>query len=220
MANTISITQKVTCFGLGTLDKTQASKVGLPPTTHHHVRINSNIIKNNRCYVLEHNLGLFIFPSYTTTRKMNMSVFGSLQPGPVDPSSSPAHCRKLWIIGTIFTILLSFSRGKWGPLLQLKEKIETRMKEAEKIAEAVEEVAEGVEKVAEDVAKIVPEGKLHDAAQFVEKVAQDIDKHAQAAEDALEKAKDMEQDLESFFESTTHGQEKSVATTPEWKDQK
>ncbi|XP_020963709.1 uncharacterized protein LOC107608250 isoform X4 [Arachis ipaensis] len=216
MANTISITQKVTCFGLGTLDKTQASKVGLPPTTHHHVRINSNIIKNNRCYVLEHNLGLFIFPSYTTTRKMNMSVFGSLQPGPVDPSSSPAHW-KLWIIGTIFTILLSFSRGKWGPLLQLKE---TRMKEAEKIAEAVEEVAEGVEKVAEDVAKIVPEGKLHDAAQFVEKVAQDIDKHAQAAEDALEKAKDMEQDLESFFESTTHGQEKSVATTPEWKDQK
>lgn len=30
--------------------------------------------------------------------------------------------RKVWILGTIVTILLSFSRGKWGPLLQLKGK--------------------------------------------------------------------------------------------------
>lgn len=48
-------------------------------------------------------------------------------------------------------------------------------------------MAEGVEKVAEDVAEHLPEGKFHDAAEFVEKVAEDIDKRAQNAEDALEK---------------------------------
>ncbi|MED6210255.1 hypothetical protein PIB30_062474, partial [Stylosanthes scabra] len=122
MANTIFITHEVTCFAfLGTLGKTQASsKVG---HHHHHVRIiNSNIIKHdNLCYVPQHNnFGLFRVPSYTTTnKKMNMGVLGSTQPGPVDPSSSPDHW-KFWIVGTIFTILLSFSKGKWGPLLLFK----------------------------------------------------------------------------------------------------
>lgn len=48
-------------------------------------------------------------------------------------------------------------------------------------------MAEGVEKVAEGAVKHLPKGKLHDAAKLVEKVAQDIDKHAQNAEDVLEK---------------------------------
>lgn len=111
---------------------------------------------------------------------------------------------------------MSFSRGKWGPLLQLKgnkikmihvnynkivpkysvidkyfcsclDKIETTIDEAEKVVDIVEEVAERVEEVAEGVVKHLPEGKLHDAVEFVEKVAEDIDKLAENAEDALEK---------------------------------
>ncbi|KAJ1431921.1 hypothetical protein SESBI_06896 [Sesbania bispinosa] len=96
--------------------------------------------------------------------------------------------RKVWILGAIFTILLSFTRGKWwGPLLRLKDKFETTIDEAERVVDIVEEVAEDVEKVAEGAAEHLPKGKLRDAAEFVEKVAEDVDKHAQNAEDALEK---------------------------------
>lgn len=48
-------------------------------------------------------------------------------------------------------------------------------------------MAEKVDKVAEEALKHLPEGKIHDAVEFVEKVAEDVEKRAQRAEDALEK---------------------------------
>ncbi|XP_061364225.1 uncharacterized protein LOC133307690 [Gastrolobium bilobum] len=212
MANTI-FTQKATCLAAGSFSGCQASKVDHPI---HHLRFNSKI-KYNRFSLPEQNTGFRI--QNEATRKMNMAVYASIPPEapfPVDPS--PGHW-KVWIIGTIFTILLSFSKGKWGPLLQLKEKIDTVIDEAEQIADVVEEVAEGVEKVAEGAVKNIPEGKLHDTAEFVEKIAEDIDKQAKNAEDALEKVEDMEKEFESFLESTTH-QEKTIVPTTEAKDQK
>ena len=41
--------------------------------------------------------------------------------------------------------------------------------------------------MAEEAVKHLPDGKLRDAVEFVEKVAEDIDKHAERAEDELEK---------------------------------
>ncbi|CAL0316990.1 unnamed protein product [Lupinus luteus] len=66
--------------------------------------------------------------------------------------------RKIWILGTIVTILLSLSRGRWGSLLQLKDKIGTTIGEAKEIADIVEEVSEKVDKVVEEAEKELPEG--------------------------------------------------------------
>ncbi|XP_027333895.1 uncharacterized protein LOC113848521 [Abrus precatorius] len=211
MANTIC-TQKSTCLAIETL--CQTSKVD--HFIHHH-RFNFKI-KYNRFSVPEQNLDSRFHKN--ATRKMNIAVHASVPPGdplPVDPAS-PGHW-KVWIIGTIITILMSFTRGKWGPLLQLKEKIQTTIDEAEQVADIVEEVAEEVEKVAEGVVKHLPEGKLHDAVESVEKVAEDIDKHAQNAEDVLEKVENVEKEVESFIESTAR-REKNTAFTTDSKDQK
>ncbi|XP_016167598.2 uncharacterized protein LOC107610044 [Arachis ipaensis] len=126
---------------------------------------------------------------------------------------------KLWVVGTIFTIVMSFSKGKWGPLLLLKEKVETTIEEAERIADVIEEVAERVDKAAEEVVKIIPEGKLRDAVEFVEKVAENVDKIAENAGDTLEKVDDMEDELDSLLKSLPKQQINAVTTT-ESKDQK
>ncbi|CAL0315546.1 unnamed protein product [Lupinus luteus] len=204
MANTI-FTQKFICLALGTFKtRCQASKADHPT---HHLRSNS-IIKYNRFFTSDQ--GRF---QNVCTRKMNMAVYANTTPPgapfPIDPSHG--HW-KVWILGTIVTILLSFSRGKWGPLLQLKDKIGATIDEAERVADIVEEVAERVEKVAEEAAEKLPEGKLQEAARFIEKVAEDIDKRAENVEDALEKVEEMEKKLESFIESTTHQEKTTVVT--------
>ncbi|KAG4954803.1 hypothetical protein JHK87_040397 [Glycine soja] len=191
MANTI-FTQTITCLAVG---KYPASNVDHPI---HPLRFNSKLKHNNRLSVPEKNLALRF--QNGSTRKMNMVVYASITPGdPIDPSGH-------W--------------GKWGPLLQLKEKVETTIDEAQRVVDIVEDVAEGVDKVAEEAVKHLPDGKLRDAVEFVEKVAEDIDKHAERAEDALEKVENMENEFESFIESTTHHQENSVTTTAEAKEQK
>nr|KYP72621.1 hypothetical protein KK1_005217 [Cajanus cajan] len=149
-----------------------------------------------------------------------MPIFAKVPPGnspPVD--SSPGHWN-FWTIGAIiFTIALSFTRSKWGPLLQFKEKIDTTIDEAERVADIVEEVSEGVEKIAEGAVKHLPKGKLHDVAELVEKVAADVDKHAEIAQDIFEKVEDVEKEVDSFFESTTR-RKKSIVVTKDSKDQK
>ncbi|KAE9595964.1 hypothetical protein Lal_00030789 [Lupinus albus] len=203
MANTI-LTQKSTCLALGTfISRCQTSKAKYPI---HHLQPNSKI-KYSRFFTQYHTI-----LQNVCTRKMNMAVYANTPSGapfPADPS--PGHW-KVWILGTIVTILLSFSRGKWGPLLQLKDKIGTTIDEAQRVADIVEEMAERVEKVAEEAAKKLPEGKLQDAAEFIEKVAEDIDKHAENVEDALQKVEDMEKKLESLTESTTHQEKTTVVT--------
>ncbi|KAK7385340.1 hypothetical protein VNO78_31056 [Psophocarpus tetragonolobus] len=206
MANT-TFTRRCTCLAMETL--CQASKVDNSFSVNN-FRFNSKV-KYNCFSVPEQNLGLRFRKDIT--KRMNMAVYASIQSGnspPVD--SSPGHW-KLWIIGTIVTIFLSFTKSKWGPLLILKEKIETTIDEAESVANIVEEVADGVEKVAEEAAKHLPKGKLRDAAEFVENVAENVEKQAQNAEDLLEQVEDTENEVDSFFESTTHEEKRNVAAT-------
>ncbi|KAK7321212.1 hypothetical protein VNO77_31606 [Canavalia gladiata] len=210
MANSI-FAQNFTCLAVGTFGRYQASKLDQPI---HRLQFNSKI-KHTRFSVQKQNLG-FRFQN-DAARKMNMAVYAGTTPGtplPVDPLSW-----KFWILGTIFTILLSLLRGKWGPMLQLKEQVEKTIDEAERVVEIVEEVAEGVDKVAEEAVKHLPKGKFRDAVEFVEEVAENIDKHAQNAEDALEKVENMEKEFEFFVESATHP-ENTVSTSTETKDQK
>ncbi|KAE9605930.1 hypothetical protein Lal_00024840 [Lupinus albus] len=210
MANA-TFTQKYTCLALDTLGRCQASKV-------YHLGFNSKI-KYNRFSTPDQNLGLRF--QNDCTRKMSMVVYANIpseNPLPVDPNS-PGQW-KIWILGTIVTILLSFSKGKWGPyLLQLKDKIGTTIDEIEEIADIVEEVSEKVDKVAEEAEKKLPKGKLQDAAEFIEKVAEDINKHTQNAEDALQKVEGMEKELESLIESVP-SEEKTTVVTTKVQDQK
>ncbi|KAK7275801.1 hypothetical protein RIF29_16925 [Crotalaria pallida] len=213
MANTIFTLKSSTCLGLGTFRRCQASKSEHP--THHHLGFYSKS-KFNRISIPDQKLALRFQNDFR--RKMNMAVFANIPQGaplPADPS--PGHW-KGWAIGATVTLLLSFSRGKWGPLLQLKDKIEITIEEVERVADIVEEVAERVEKVADEAAKYLPEGKLHDYAEIVGKVAEDIDKLAENAEHTLEKVEVMEKEVESLIESTA--QEKTSVASNTAKDQK
>ncbi|KRH72404.1 hypothetical protein GLYMA_02G210000v4 [Glycine max] len=183
MANTTFI-QKSTCLAMETL--CQASKVDHDrPITK--FRLNSKVKYN--CFSLpEQNLGLRF--QKDATKKM-----------------------KAWMIGTVVAALLSFTTNKWGPLLLLKEKIETTIEQAERVADIVEEVAERVDKIAEGAAKNLPEGKLQDVAEFVENVAENVDKLAEEAGDLLEKVEDKQEEVVSFFESTVRQQKSNDGTT-------
>ncbi|KAK7275800.1 hypothetical protein RIF29_16924 [Crotalaria pallida] len=209
MANTI-FTLNSSSLSIGTFRRCQASKSDHP--THHHLGFYSKT-KFNRFSIPDQKLALRFQNDFR--RKRNMAVFANIPQG----APLPVGDWKVWIIGTIVTILLSFTRGKWGPLLQLKDKIETKIDEAERVADIVEEVAEQVEKVADMAAKNLPKGKLHDYAEIVGKVADDIDKHAENVGDALEKVEEMEKELESFIESNDR-QDKTTAATTTSKDQK
>ncbi|QCE00655.1 uncharacterized protein LOC114195205 isoform X2 [Vigna unguiculata] len=209
MANTI-FTPTITCVAVGTFGRFPASNVD------HHLRFNSRI-KHNRFSVPEKIRGLRF--QNDDRRKMNMVVYSCIIPEHSN-DSSPGYYWKLWILGTIFSILASFFRGKWGPLLQLKEKVDTTIHEAHRVVDIIEEVAEEVDKVAEEAVKHLPEGKFRHAVELVEKVAENVEKRAQRVEDALEKVENMEKELESFItESTTH-HKSSVTTTSEAKEQK
>ncbi|XP_014492188.1 uncharacterized protein LOC106754653 isoform X2 [Vigna radiata var. radiata] len=208
MAQTI-FTQTITCLAVGTFGRFPASKVD------HHIRFNSRI-KNNRFPVPVKNLVLRF--QNDDRRKMNMVVYSSITPG---SSNDPSLGNwKFWIIGTIFSILASFLRGKWGPLLQMKEKVETTIHEAHRVADIIEEVAEEVDKVAEEAVQHLPEGKFRHAVELVEKVAEEVDKRAERVEDALEKVENVEKELDSLFTESTSHHESSATTTSEAKEQK
>ncbi|XP_014504220.1 uncharacterized protein LOC106764450 isoform X2 [Vigna radiata var. radiata] len=208
MAHTI-FTQTITCIAVGTFGRFPASKID------HHIRFNSRI-KHYRFSVPEKNLALRF--QNDDRRKMNMVVYSSITPGSSNDPSLGSW--KFWIIGTIFSILASFLRGKWGPLLQLKEKVETKIHEAHRVADIIEEVAEEVDKVAEEAVQHLPEGKFRHAVELVEKVAEDVDKRAERVEDTLEKVENVEKELDSLFTESTSHHESSATTTSEAKEQK
>ncbi|AES98141.2 phage capsid scaffolding protein (GPO) serine peptidase [Medicago truncatula] len=215
MANTM-FTQKSTCLTFGIFGRYQASKVD---NSNHYLRFNSKI--QHHFSVSQHNHG-FRIQKHNPKRKMQIkswSIFCAREPreAPTLVDRFRDHW-KSWILGTIFTILLSFiTRGKWGPLLLLK--VETTIEKAEQVANIVEEVAERVDKMAERTAKNLPKGKRRVVAEFVENVAEDVEKIAQNAEDALEKVENMEKELESFMQSSTDHHEKLISPT-ESKDKK
>ncbi|OWM79987.1 hypothetical protein CDL15_Pgr006291 [Punica granatum] len=111
----------------------------------------------------------------------------------VDPAGHlPSGCSpgswKLWILGVVISVVLPFWKSKWGPLLKLKNEVETVVKVAENVTDVVEKVAEGVEKVAEDVAEMLPEGgKLRNAVELVEHVAEETAKDAHLVEGLIDK---------------------------------
>ncbi|CAK9149029.1 unnamed protein product [Ilex paraguariensis] len=153
------------------------------------------------------------------TSKMDFAVFAGVQAGGPVPSGPPPNSWKNWILGIVMTVILPLLSHKWGPLLKLKDGIETVVETAEEIAEAVEKVAEEVGKVAEEIADDLPEnGKLRNALTFIENVAKETARDAQLADEFIEKVEEVQEKLESFVEEAideakqkSEAEEKSVA---------
>ncbi|XP_057747464.1 uncharacterized protein LOC130966663 [Arachis stenosperma] len=229
MADTIISTQKIiTCLASGAAVRCKnnninnnASKVDQFPSTHR-LRF-SSVAKQSRFSFLDQKKN-----EGTRKKKLAICALPPETPVPIDVTShgqlwdfitnSSLSDWQVWVGGSAVTVLLSFAtKGKWGPLLQLQDKLQTTIDQAEKVVDMVEDVAERVEKVAEEAANNLPEGKLQDAAEYIENLAEKIDKSAEMAEAALEKIEDISEQLESFVESTQ--ELKTVTTTVQAKDQ-
>ncbi|KAK8308998.1 hypothetical protein V6Z11_D02G099500 [Gossypium hirsutum] len=107
--------------------------------------------------------------------------------------------RKLWVVGLVMSIILPFWRSKWGPLLKLKDEVETIIDKAEEVTDIVEKVAGQVEEVADDIGNHLPEGRLKNALQFLEDMAQNTADGARLAGDLIDKVEEVEGKVESWM---------------------
>ncbi|OMP07495.1 hypothetical protein CCACVL1_01292, partial [Corchorus capsularis] len=65
--------------------------------------------------------------------------------GPSLPDPNPGSW-KFWLLGMLMSVVLPFWRGKWGPLMKIKQEVETIIDTVEAVTDVVEKVAEQVEK--------------------------------------------------------------------------
>ncbi|KAK7852843.1 uncharacterized protein LOC111984981 [Quercus suber] len=148
-------------------------------------------------------IGLSLRELVVSKRKMDVAVHSSVPlvpPIPSNPASPGPQSRKVWIVGLIASAILPFIGIKFGPLLKLKQEVDTVVDTAEDVAEVVEKVAEEVEIVAEEIAEHLPAGgKLKVVATFIENVAETTAKDARLVEDVIDKVRAMEKDAESFI---------------------
>ncbi|KAK4740873.1 hypothetical protein SAY87_024461 [Trapa incisa] len=146
------------------------------------------------------------FRSLNTSRCFLLDVVAGSSVDPVGhlappPGASPGSWT-WWILGVVVSVVLPFTKSKWGPLLKLKNEVEAIVEMAEEATEVVEKVAEGVEKVAEDVAELLPEGgKLRSTVEFVEHVAEVTAKDARMVEGFIEKVEELEKEVEGKVDS-------------------
>ncbi|KAL3504796.1 hypothetical protein ACH5RR_034637 [Cinchona calisaya] len=143
--------------------------------------------------------------------KRNFAVYNSVQPGVPLPSAPPSSGPwKGWLVGIVLTFVLPFLTNKWGPLLKIKNEIDTAVQTVEDVVDAVEKVAEQVEKVAEGIADDLPAGKLKDAVTFLENVADQIDHTTEAVGDVIDKVQEAEENVETAVESALAEKKETV----------
>ncbi|XVE86830.1 hypothetical protein DITRI_Ditri18aG0066400 [Diplodiscus trichospermus] len=128
------------------------------------------------------------------------------------PAAAPSNSWKSWMLGLLFSAMLSFWKHKWGPLLAIKRKVDTVVENVESVVEVVEKVAEEVEKVADEVADTLPDnGKLKEAVSFIETVAKETAKDAHMVEEFIQKVEDVEKVVtESLIEPVKDQEDKLV----------
>ncbi|KAE8714362.1 Detected protein of unknown function [Hibiscus syriacus] len=133
-------------------------------------------------------------------RDNNMVVCCSVGSGPSFPSNPGPSSWKLWVMGILMSMVLPFWRSKWGPLLKLKDEVETVIDKVEAATDIVEKVAEQVEGVADDIGNHLPEGRLKDALEIVEDIAKNTADGARLAGEFIDKVEEVEEKVESWME--------------------
>ncbi|XP_073128050.1 uncharacterized protein [Henckelia pumila] len=133
--------------------------------------------------------------------KRELIVRSGVDPGPPAPPGSPFNALS-WVVAIVRAVVASFVNYKWGPFVEIKNKIEATLKTTDDLVEAVKEVAEVVEKVAEDVGEDLPQGsKLRETVDLVESLAERAAKHAGEIDVFLDKVEEEEKTTEALVES-------------------
>ncbi|XP_026390039.1 uncharacterized protein LOC113285348 isoform X1 [Papaver somniferum] len=171
--------------------------------------INQNSLSHLRFSIFSANQGLSLSTASQRSslahrklyKKMDATVYASVQPGLPVPTPSPSGSNwKGWILGAFLSIILPLLRHK-SPLLTLKSKVDMVVGTIDTVAEVIEMVAEGVEKVADQVADQLPEGHLKGAIECVESIAHEAAKDAHLADQFLDKIVEVEEGLLKKIES-------------------
>ncbi|KAL2467863.1 uncharacterized protein Fot_51388 [Forsythia ovata] len=166
----------------------------------------NSILHTNSSLFHRQSLGYRYLSNYSGMHEDNNNkrkfVFNNSSPGASLPSQAPSNSLKNWILGIVLTIVFPFLTNKWGPLLKIKNEVDTAVETIEEITEVVEKAAEVVDKVAENIADHLPEGgKFRKTIDFIENVAEKTAKDAQLVEDIINKIQEVEGDVESIVGS-------------------
>ncbi|GMI90983.1 hypothetical protein HRI_002767600 [Hibiscus trionum] len=183
------------------------------------IQNNGQLFQRNQTFTSLNNGG-FGLQSYRNRKMKNMQIVRcSLDSGsghapfPFNLLPPAGSDWQLWALGTAVPLILSFTAGKWGPLLKLKNDADKFLETAEHISDVVEEVAEKVEKIADEVGDQLPDGgKLQATLELVEDLAEETAKNAQLAGDLIDKVQEMEDKLETFMESVDDKDNKNSKT--------
>ncbi|XP_071732360.1 uncharacterized protein [Rutidosis leptorrhynchoides] len=150
---------------------------------------------------------------FTLTRR-NFVIRSNITPPPgvPIPSGSPSGSMRNWIVGIVLTLVLPFFTHKWGPLLTLKNKVDTAVNSVEYIIETIEEVATKVDHVIDDITDDLPaNSQLRKTMEAVDRVVEGVAKSAHIADDIIDKVEAVEDKLEAIILKEAKGEEKVVS---------
>ncbi|OMO73043.1 hypothetical protein COLO4_27301 [Corchorus olitorius] len=100
------------------------------------------------------------------------------------------------LLRMLLSALLSVCKPWGGPLLAIKNKVDTVVETVECVAEVVELVAEEVEMVADEVVDSLPEGTmLKETVCSIEAIAKETAEDARKVEEFIQKVEDMEEEV-------------------------
>ncbi|KAL7583282.1 hypothetical protein Lser_V15G44514 [Lactuca serriola] len=140
-------------------------------------------------------------PMFTIARR-NFVVCSNITPPPGVPlpSGSPSGSTKSWVLGIVLTFVLPFFTHKWGPLILIKNKVDTVVDTAEYIVEAIEDVAGKIDKVIDNITDDLPENsKLRKTLEAFDELVEGVERAAHIADDIIDKVEEAEDKLESLI---------------------
>nr|GEU71850.1 ribonuclease H-like domain-containing protein [Tanacetum cinerariifolium] len=156
-------------------------------------------------------------PMFTISRK-NFVVRSNITPPPGVPlpSGPPSGSMRNWVVGIVLTFVLPFFTHKWGPLLLLKNKVDTVVNTAEYVVETLESVATKVDNVIDRITDDLPvDSKLRKSMVALDELVEGVAKAAHIADDIIDKVEEVEDKLESLILEEAKVKEVSKAAV-EW----
>ncbi|KVI06829.1 uncharacterized protein LOC112509920 [Cynara cardunculus var. scolymus] len=192
-----------------TLPNPYSTSLTFHPTSH-----SSLFLKNKASASYSHHGSI-------SCARRNFVVRSNLTPPPGVPlpSGPPSGSMRNWIVGIVLTFVLPFITHKWGPLIVLKNKVDTVVDTAEYIMETIEDVAERVDKVIDNITDELPENsRLRKTMEAVDGVVEGLAKSAHLANDIIDKVEEVEDKLESLIIQEEVKEKEEVSKQVEGKD--
>ncbi|CAI9303034.1 unnamed protein product [Lactuca saligna] len=132
-------------------------------------------------------------------------------PGVPLPSGSPSGSMIGWVLCIVLTFVVPFITRKWGPLIALKNRVDTAVDMAEHIAEVMEDVAGKVDKVIDTITDDLPEdSKLRKKLEAIDELIEGVAMSAHIANDIIDKVEEAEGKLESLILSQANEEKVSI----------